>query len=83
MNIKRIILMAALLGTATVFAGPSPPYGGPHKVAPRAIVTVNPTCEFMTIPVGGRNPGTMVVRCDHYAKVRPADCRVACAAKAK
>lgn len=68
----------ATLGT-TAFAGPTW-YPTPPNVKPRPLATpvAELKCDRMQINGGGRN-GMVMVRCKDFAKVRPTECRLACA----
>ena len=71
---------AATLGTTSLFAGPGPRDPAPRRASPRQLTTpvASMNCETMTIKAGGKDAGTRVVACKDFAKVRPADCRLAC-----
>jgi hypothetical protein len=82
MNTKLLLTLTAALalGSTSLFAGP-----GPRDPAPRSntvrtwsapVATMK--CDTMTIKAGGKDAGTRVVACKDFAKVRPADCRLAC-----
>ena len=81
MNSKLLLAFtaAAMLSSASLFAGP-----GPSTPAPRSIgrILAAPVaamnCSTMNIKSGGKEAGTRVVACKDYAGIRRADCRLAC-----
>lgn len=84
LHMKTKILLAltaaATLGTTSLFAGPGPRDPAPRRAATRSIAApvTSLKCDTMTIKAGGKDAGTRVVACKDFAKVRPADCRLAC-----
>lgn len=73
---------AAALGTSNLFAGPGPQFNtAPRTARQLAAPVAAMKCETMTIAAGGKQGGTQVVSCKHYANIRPDDCRRACATK--
>lgn len=81
--IAKLTAIAALAGltSTAAFAGPAYQPTAPN-VKPRLLISpvAEMKCDTMVINGGGRN-GMQVVSCKHYAKIRPDDCRRACANK--
>jgi hypothetical protein len=79
-SLLKLTLAIATLGSASLFAGG--PFRYPENVTPRVLAPppTNMKCDTMVIQGGGRN-GWQTVPCKDYARIRPDDCRRACAGK--
>lgn len=76
-----IVAAFAALTTTTTFAGPFYQLSVPN-VKPRtlAVPVASMKCDTMVLQGDARH-GSQVVSCERYAKIRPDDCRRACANK--
>ena len=85
MKSKLLLAVTAALaiGSTSLVAGPGPRDPASRTVAPRQLSSPVPEmkCETMSIKAGGKDAGTRLVACKDYAKIRPDDCRRACANK--
>ena len=71
---------AAALGTTSLFAGPGPQFStAPRTARLLAAPVAEMKCATMQINSGGKSASTQTVACASYAKVRPTECRLACA----
>lgn len=72
------LAVAAAMFTAGAFAGPGfvnrAPAAAPRMMAPAH----KAACATMTIATNPKAGAPATVRCDAFAKVRPAECRLAC-----
>ena len=78
------ITIAAVLGSASLFAGPSNLLYSGMNDAPRRVYVMPATavkCDTMSIAAPMHQGGTTSVSCKNYAGIRPDDCRRACAGR--
>ncbi len=84
MKSKLLLAVTAALtiGSTSLFAGPGPQFQtSPRNGRPMVMPVAEMKCSTMSIKAGGKDAGTRVVACKDFAKIRPDDCRRACANK--